>query len=102
VYGIQRTNDPADAKDIRSHEKLVRPEQQTISLYGVTLTNHRLQKFIQLQLLVQTFYLSLFLCTYLGMYIDGRLPMFALVAPLVTLLLNLLVVTPCTMFLGFG
>jgi hypothetical protein len=76
-------------------------KKQQVELYGVTLSEYRLHKWCQLQLLVQAFYLAVFLCTFVDMHLQGKLPLFSLVSPIVTLLLNLFCVTPCTMFLGY-
>jgi hypothetical protein len=82
--------------------KLLRPEKTHESLYGITLTENKLRKFFQFQLLVESFYLSIWICTFLAMYIDEKIPFMWMLAPLVIVLLNLLFVTPCAMFVGFG
>jgi hypothetical protein len=79
-----------------------RPVVRTVKMFGISLTNDSLQKFIQVSLLVNSFYLSIFLCTFLRMYVDGKLPLMWLISPLVLLGTNLMLVTPWTMFLGFG
>jgi hypothetical protein len=90
----------SDASTMKKRQ--FRSGKKAAVLWGITLTEFRLRKFIQLQLLVQSYYLSVFLCTYVGLHIDGKLPIACFIVPLVTLLLNLLMVTPCTLFLGYG
>ena len=52
---------------------------------------------IQINLLV----LSIFFTTFLPMYVDGKCSLIWMLAPLFVLLVNLLVVTPYVMLLGF-
>jgi hypothetical protein len=90
----------ANAKKLSLHH--TRPKKNVVSLYGICLTEFKLRQFIQLQLLIQCFYLSIWICTFLAMYVEGKLSFFWMIAPLGIILVNLLFVTPWATFVGFG
>jgi hypothetical protein len=102
LYELSHGLTLSDASSMKTIAKSHQSAKKTAVLWGIALTEFRLRKFIQTQLLVQSFYLSIFLCTYLSLYIEGKLPLFHLLTPVITLLLNVMLVTPCTMFLGYG
>lgn len=78
------------------------PSQHSLHLYGVPLTESVLRKFVQRQLLVNCFYLAMLACTNIHMYRMGTMPAAWFFIALWFLFLNLLIVTPITMFLGFS
>merc|ERR1711871_1246618 len=65
-------------------------------------TERTLCKFIQRQLLVLCLYLSFFFMSYINMYRAGKMPGSWFTVALIVLLINLLVVMPFVIFLGFS
>jgi hypothetical protein len=77
-----------------------------VALFGVAFSEKGVHKFVQAQLLVGCFYVSVFLCTYLHMYIKGKAgywmaPNTWCILSLGSLLFNIAFVMPINMFLGF-
>jgi hypothetical protein len=66
----------------------LRPAKQSVSYIGISWTDDGLKKFIQLSLLVQCFYLSILLCTFLHMHINDKIPFIWMITPVVLLGVN--------------